>query len=913
MGFVFNSETGKYEWVQSSFTPANPELERQAADDYELRRREASQPIVDKAMQQPTITARDEQSMARIGADISAAERKVAPPPKIPGVVTELDVAGSKRPIVSEAEGMQRPISAQEVIAKTEVRQPTPEQQQAQLIQLQNQIIAKEQVKYEEQKKQIEARIAPSGVQSGDMRKMYIASANPAATPYVLEANKNTFDAANGLTNREVTPDELRTSLESLPKEDLSSFSGKSKVHVTGFSQQATASDYRFKVAVENDFKNGKAKADVALAALGRTPTLAEWNKIVNDSYSIVTRATARLDMPQDILEKMGVDEANRIPYAASLVRDKGITPIEAEARANKKDATTTPEYKAWVQKQEPGSFYKGAKGVPVMREWSEGQYKAEAAKQALETHKQRLIAGYKLDPKDTTVKELYNSNGGTDVINFAEKDATFDPAKQWKGNVKANIVTNTSTTALDSVSKAAMENIKTQGMGESIDSAIRAGVKSGALKGLDKADAYTSFATKVLGKMREMNEAKNEEVRNNVRENVAASVGSLYNLISETDKDGNVKANPNTFHGFVPAEALGMVSKYGVNYGNVNEKAREILESTLGLTPDSIEGMTQKRQLALGDVNKMSPEVAAAYNFVKGHLENGLAQWAGREAVTQEKRSKDQLVRDQVTQTNAKNGLITEWTQDADDKWTAVTFDNSTEAAEYRKSSDEQKRNIRALRDDIEKDRRVKQIAIVDEVERLKGGYVKIPTVVEMKTNMLGEQVPVFKDKYVPAKTEEDFDAAWDYGVQQFGDHPELMKQFKDQFDKTKKETQEKFVAEYKIPEPNWARKLLGKQFKGYEKYTPQEVANIVSEIANMEGNPAENAKLQEYEKFLPGITKYAFEEGSDVFRKLGEPKLAKNPETEQTAKTVDPLEGRTGTLNGKKVIRRNGKWEEV
>lgn len=904
MGFVFNAETGKYEWQQSSFTPANPELERQAADDYELRRKEASQPIVDRAMQQPAITARDEQSMAQIGADISAAERKVAPPPKIPGVVTELDVTGSKRPIVSEAEGMQRPISAQEVIAKTEARQPTPEQQQAQLIQLQNQIIAKEQVKYEEQKKQIEARIAPSGVQSGDMRKMYIASANPAATPYVLEANKNTFDAANGLTNREVTPDELRTSLESLPKEDLSSFSGKSKVHVTGFSQQATASDYRFKVAVENDFKNGKAKADVALAALGRTPTLAEWNKIVNDSYSIVTRATARLDMPQDMLEKMSIDEANKIPYAASLVRDKGITPIEAEARANEKDATTTPEYKAWVQKQEPGSFYKDEKGRPKMREWTEGQYKAEAAKQALETHKQRLIAGYKLDPKDKTVKELYNSNGGTDVINFAEKDATFDPAKQWKGNVKANIVTNTSTTALDTVSKAAMENIKTQGMGESIDSAIRAGVKSGALKGLDKADAYTSFATKVLGKMREMNEAKNEEVRNNVRENVAASVGSLYSLISETDEDGNVRENPTTFHGFVPAEALGMVSKYGVNYGNVNEKAREILESTLGLTPDSIEGMTLKRQLALGDVNKMSPEVAAAYNFVKGYLENGLAQWSGREAVHQIEEQKREAWKESRRQANATSGLITDFIKDINGNDKEITFRNATELQAWKGMDTEVRARVAEQKEVDAKDFAVKQVAVKKDIERLKQGQGRIDVLVK-ETSPYGMPIQSYKPQFGKAAYEEDWDRMYDYLVQEYSGHPELWNQAENQWN----ESHDKWMMD--IAKSNkWVK---GTGFMGLgrkEDISVETVYNAMKEMSKLEGVTTESRitdALDKLKKDFPEIEQFMLRKGGAT----KDTALTKTPVEEANTPAVGTEKSGYKFKGGNPADKNN--WEKI
>ncbi len=896
MGYMYNPETGKYEWMQSSLTPSNPELERQAADDFEKRKLQVSQPIVNTALQQPAALANDEKYLSNVGKMIAEREKTVAPAPKVPGVVLELDVTGSERPVVSQAEGMQRPISAQEVIAKT-APEPTLEEHQAKIWRMRDEIIAKEQTKYEEQKKQIEARIAPSGVQSGDMRKMYIASANKAATPYVLEANKNAFDAANGLTNREVTPDELKTTLESLPATDITSFSGKSKTHVTGFSQQATASNYRFKVAVENDFKNGKAKADVALAALGRTPTVEEWNKIVDDSYSIVTRATARLDMPREMLENMTVEDANRIPFAGYLADKYKISPEEAKARANEKDFAQSADYTEAVQKQLPGWFYKNKKGEPEMRDWSEGQYKAEAAKQAMETHTQRLAAGYMLDHKDKAVQELYKTHGGADVVRFAEQDASFDKTKQWKGNPQGRVVTNNSVTA-DTVAKVAMENIKTKGMGESIDSAIRVGVKNGTLKGLENLDAYASFASKVYDKMKGINEAKNEEVRKNVRDSIAASVGSLYDLISETDKDGNVKANPNTFHGFVPAEALGMVSKYGVNYGNINEKTTEILESTLGLTPDSVEGMTLKRQLALGDVNKMSPEVAAAYNFVKGHLENGLMQWASKEAVVQDKRAQDQAIRDQITQTNAKNGLVTEWTQDADDKWTAVTFDDATDATEYKKASDEQKRNIREFRDSVEKDRRVKEIAVVNEVERLKNGYVKIPTVVEMKQNLAGDMVPVFKDKYVPAKTEEDFDAAWDYGVQQFGDHPKQMKQFEDQFNKTKKEAQEKFVKEFKIPEPNWARKLLGKEFKGYEKYTPQEVANIVAEIANMEGNPAENEKLKEYEKLLPGITKYAFAEGSDVYRKKGKPELTKNITTVQTEQKPTPPA--LGTVKG-------------
>jgi len=893
MGYVLNPETGAMEWVQSSFALPHPELERQAQADYEARRKAASQDVINEAMKKPDYLANDERYLRDLGRTIAEKESAVAPPLKVPGVVTELDVSGSKRPVVSFAEGFNRPVSAQEVIAKTApVKELTPEEQQYKLMRLRDQRIAVDQAYYEKQKQAKLAAIAPSGIMDGDRIRMYVASTNKAATPYTLNAYKNAYDAASGATNKELSPEDLQIALQPLSPTDYTSFNAKGKTHVTGFNQEATASDIRFRTAVQQDFTQGKAKADVMLNALGRTPTLSEWNDIIDKSYSNVTRATARMDMPREMLENVDIAEANRTPFAAALVRDKGITPAEAKAIASDPKYTESPAYVAWEQKQEPGSFYKGKDGKPAIREWTEGQYKAEALKQAQVTLKNNLFAGMSMDHKNKAVNDLYEAYGGGEVINFAEKDAPFDRTTYWKGNPKGTVATNLSADALDTVTKMAMENIKTQDMGGSIDSAIAEGRRSGALKGLENNDAYASFANKVYDRMKGINEKKDEELRARVKDQVANEMSELYKMLSKTDKDGNVKANPNTFHGFEPEQALDMVKENGVNQGNINQKAREILERTIGLSTDTPQGLALHSQLSLPDRTMMSREVGAAFDFIKVHLQNGLMKEADFGVKNAQEEQKRQIFRDTITAENTRNGLLTEWIKDPTGNDKPITFRSSGERQAWTQASTEQRKVMEQQKELESKDFAVKKVTVNEDISRLKQGYVKFPVLTFAGKSPYGLDVEKFGPRYEKATEEWMWDAGKDSLRQDYLGHPELWNQVEKEFDDAKSKWTEDLVKK------NWTKKVGRFSALGIGTTEPVKVDDVITaikEMQKMEGTATESAvtdKLKELNALVPGIGEYIIGEKSlTKFGKgpLGERMLEKDNEPKITVSEKD------------------------
>jgi len=861
--------------------PAQDQLDEQKRQQqYEEEKRKASAGFIQDAASEISATpglasdirsGNQPQLLKNVYAGMAAREanvpKPVAPPPISPVVY------------VTNKGGMKQGVTPEEAEAMAPTEKPlTQDQIQANWELALNRVTARREAKIAEVNKLRESRVANSGIMSGDMAKMYIASINRTATPDMLNAVKNVYDTATGISDKPISYTDLKLALAPQPKH-----------HITSFSMEGKSSDSRLRTAVANDMDNGTAKVNAWLSDPTTPKTIEGWNEIINSSFSNLTRETARVELagmrPKEMLIGINVDKANEPVFANYLVQTQGLTPEEARARAVVDKMQKDPDYQKMKQDKPDGMFYHDGNGEVKEYKTSEREWKLKYEKLEQDKARDAYVSGAELDQADPNVVAMKKAAGGDDVVRLGIGISNLDPNERWVGDTSKAIAYDTTPDAIKKITNNAYNNFaesEDEDLGNSIDFAINDAIETGIVRGMEDKNAYASLANEVYAGMKDVYAKKDSDLREKVKGQIASEMDSLVKTLIFQTKDGDNQANPNTFGSLNDANALGTVKLYKVDGSNIDEKAKQIVMNMAGFAPGTVKANALQRNLETvgmaGQTDPVASAVGIAFNKVKQHLLSGIAQ---EDTIA----AKISLERDRIEADNANKGLITEWTADDKGNEVPITFNNRQEAEAWKRMPDLDKKAFREQKILTAKDYNAKLVASRNVLSRMeKYGEIKVPVVSSVRPDPFGNSdgIPVFTEEYITPTTENEFDAGQDYIDQFFGDHPDIKERLMVPFNKLKDKWVKKSAEQFKLPQPG-----AFKKFFGAKQYTPQDVINLITEVSNIETpDAATNDRIMEIDKELPGFADLIYDKGAKF--KTGKPVLKKNTAWADEASTV-------------------------